>query len=249
MNQQASFIISIPTPCHESWNEMSPVDKGRFCQSCQKTVTDFSGMSDQQIISLLKNRQGEVCGRFHTEQLNRELRLPAYTKKHPFAPVAAMVAALTIAIPSVQAKNNVEKIQLASDGLNAIPQQTDTLPHIRGIVIDSTDKAALPAATILLEGRKIHTYTDIYGRFDLQLPQNYKEKTVKLKVLYIGYFTKEFVIPLTNGISYAEFSMQRDTRTMEAVMVGAVTTIQAPSTTSKPNAWQRFKYKVGHLFQ
>ena len=249
MNKQASYIISIPTPCHESWDEMTSIDKGRFCQSCQKTVTDFSGMSDQQIISYLKNRQGEVCGRFQVQQLNRELSIPANTRTQLFAPVAAMVAALAIAIPSVQAKNTVEKIQLAPDRLNAIPPQTDTLPHIRGIVIDSTDNATLPAATIMLKGRKIQTYTDISGRFDLQLPQNYKEKTVTLKVSYVGYLTKELIIPLTNGISYAEFSMQRDTHTMEAVMVGAVTTIPARSITSKPNTWQRFKYRVGHLFR
>jgi len=41
--------LSIPKPCHENWDAMSPVEKGRFCGSCQKQVVDFSNMNDWQI--------------------------------------------------------------------------------------------------------------------------------------------------------------------------------------------------------
>ncbi|WP_183561137.1 hypothetical protein [Mucilaginibacter sp. SP1R1] len=61
--------ISIPTPCHESWQQMTPVEHGRHCRQCCKTVTDFTVMSNQQIISHLSN-QKNVCGRFGEQQLH-----------------------------------------------------------------------------------------------------------------------------------------------------------------------------------
>lgn len=36
--------IRIENPCHENWNLMSRNQKGRFCDSCNKTVIDFSKM-------------------------------------------------------------------------------------------------------------------------------------------------------------------------------------------------------------
>lgn len=68
--------ISIPNPCHENWNEMTPKDQGRFCGSCQKTVVDFSQMSDRQIAEFFRKPAGSTCGRFHSDQLGREMVVP-----------------------------------------------------------------------------------------------------------------------------------------------------------------------------
>lgn len=248
MKKQSSYIVSIPTPCHESWDAMSPADKGRFCQSCQKTVTDFSGMSDQQILSFLSNRQGNVCGRFHTEQLNREISVPGNARRQPLISIAAMAAALAIAIPSVQAKNKVEKIQLTPEQSNTIPQQTDTIPYITGIVIDSTDKTILPGALITLKGQKISTYADTTGKFNLQIPLSYREKTVILEVRTLGYLPKEFTVSLTNDVNYVEFPMHGIRK--RSVSMGAVVTITTADLVSqKRTPWQRFKYNVGQLFR
>lgn len=68
--------LSIPTPCHEDWNAMTPEAQGRFCGSCQKTVMDFTTMSDRQIAETFKKPAGEMCGRFHADQLNRDIIIP-----------------------------------------------------------------------------------------------------------------------------------------------------------------------------
>lgn len=68
--------LSIPKPCHENWDGMTPSDKGRFCASCQKTVTDFTNMSDRQIAEFFKKTSGSVCGRFYQDQLNRDVEIP-----------------------------------------------------------------------------------------------------------------------------------------------------------------------------
>ncbi|WP_445711515.1 hypothetical protein [Flavobacterium sp.] len=62
--------LSVPKPCHENWNEMLSEEKGRFCQSCSKTVLDFTGKSNDEIIALFENNKTEkVCGRFRKDQL------------------------------------------------------------------------------------------------------------------------------------------------------------------------------------
>ena len=55
---------------------MKPEDKGRFCGSCQKTVIDFTSMSDRQIAEFFKKPVGSTCGRFHNDQLNRTIDIP-----------------------------------------------------------------------------------------------------------------------------------------------------------------------------
>ena len=69
-------MLSIAEPCHENWNGMLPEEKGRFCASCQKTVVDFTNMSDRQIADYFKKPAGSVCGRFYNDQLNRPISLP-----------------------------------------------------------------------------------------------------------------------------------------------------------------------------
>lgn len=45
------LTLSIPTPCTEDWNAMTPDKNGKFCASCQKTVVDFSRMTDAEIFN------------------------------------------------------------------------------------------------------------------------------------------------------------------------------------------------------
>ena len=69
--------LTIAEPCHENWDGMTPVEKGKFCGSCQKQVVDFSNMSDRQVAEFFKKPStGSVCGRFMTDQLDRPIEIP-----------------------------------------------------------------------------------------------------------------------------------------------------------------------------
>ena len=67
--------FTVPVPCHENWNNMSPNEQGRFCASCQKSVVDFTDMTDHELLLFFKNKATQTCGRFRTDQLNKEILL------------------------------------------------------------------------------------------------------------------------------------------------------------------------------
>ena len=71
-----SLTVQIPQPCHERWADMQPTERGRFCASCQKTVVDYTALSDRELVRVLSSSAHGTCGRFHNDQLNRPL-IPA----------------------------------------------------------------------------------------------------------------------------------------------------------------------------
>ena len=74
--------LTIDEPCHENWDCMTPVEKGKFCGACQKQVVDFSNMSDRQVAEFFKkpiqsfSKGSSVCGRFMADQLDRPIEIP-----------------------------------------------------------------------------------------------------------------------------------------------------------------------------
>jgi hypothetical protein len=68
------ILLSIPKPCKEKWDNMTPDENGRFCLSCSKNVIDFSEMTNAEIVEyFLNNQDKEVCGRYRNSQLNTPL--------------------------------------------------------------------------------------------------------------------------------------------------------------------------------
>ncbi|WP_299112386.1 energy transducer TonB [uncultured Winogradskyella sp.] len=72
------YSISIPKPCHENWSQMTPNEKGRFCQSCSKTVVDFTKMDTKEIQDYIhNNRNKRICGHIKQSQLDTiNLKIP-----------------------------------------------------------------------------------------------------------------------------------------------------------------------------
>lgn len=70
------FQIQIPEPCPQDLNAMPVQGNGRFCASCHKCVIDFTLKTDREILTVFQENNGQVCGTFRPDQLNR-LLLPA----------------------------------------------------------------------------------------------------------------------------------------------------------------------------
>lgn len=90
--------IGIQHPCSEDWNQMTPTEKGAFCQKCAKQVLDFTKKPNHEIKQTLLELKGqEVCGRMTLQQelaLNSEFEAWAKANKRNFQQV--FIAALLI---------------------------------------------------------------------------------------------------------------------------------------------------------
>jgi len=97
-----SFKIAIPNPCHENWQTMTPNEKGRFCDSCSKTVVDFTQMDPSEIqYYLVNNKSNRVCGHIKQSQLNSlNLRIPSEVFQKKMSPIRFFSLALLVVMGS-----------------------------------------------------------------------------------------------------------------------------------------------------
>ena len=57
--------IRVASPCHARWNDMAGDERARFCGQCSKHVFNLSAMTRVQIETLVREKEGKFCGRFH----------------------------------------------------------------------------------------------------------------------------------------------------------------------------------------
>ena len=190
----SQFKITIPEPCHEDWNVMTPTDQGRFCQTCSKEVIDFTTRSNEEVIKhLLKTPSG--CARFLPQQLNTSIApISTVKRKWRLLPLAgALFLGLgtnTLVHAQDKPKTEVTPKLYTSIPLAQTQQQQIT---VNGIIIDENDMA-LPGATILIKDTATGTSTDFDGKFSLECTNN-----ALLIISYIGYDDIEIMAHAVNS--------------------------------------------------
>ena len=171
------FQIDIPKPCHESWDKMNPVEQGRFCNSCQKAVVDFTGMSDSQLVAFFKKPStGSVCGRFENDQLGREILIPG--KRMPW-----LKYFLNLLIPAFLISNKarsqgeprvlgdtiwVESKKVLKDENGNLKAEKIELKKINGRVTDENG-VGIPGASVIIKGTHIGVVTEENGNYKIDL--------------------------------------------------------------------------------
>lgn len=88
--------ISIPTPCHEPWNDMIPRDQGRHCAQCDHVVADLTRATDAELVALFTSDARPKCARFDPAQLDRALGT-AEQRASSTLPIAAFSSLLALA--------------------------------------------------------------------------------------------------------------------------------------------------------
>ena len=158
--------ISIPSPCHKNWQDMTPADKGRFCDACQKNVIDFTNASDREIAAALKT--GNACGRFRANQLDRDLIIPQEKNKIWMAASATAVALLTIGNTTLSAQTpvNTEQTNNKTDDIKPIASNGKRI--VKGIISD--DYAPIPGVIVMIKGKPETAVTsDIDGKYEIEV--------------------------------------------------------------------------------
>jgi len=74
--KSTAFDIQIPEKCTVSESNFRPHEQGDWCLSCQKTVVDFTAMSDAEIIRFFQDKplDAHLCGTWRKDQLNKTFR-------------------------------------------------------------------------------------------------------------------------------------------------------------------------------
>ncbi|MEZ0130662.1 carboxypeptidase-like regulatory domain-containing protein [Flavobacterium sp. LBUM151] len=177
--------ISIPEPCHENWLEMSPTEKGKFCSNCQKNVVDFTKASDREIL-LEYNKNENLCGRFRTSQLDRNLISPKEKKSIWMIAAASVIAFLGLGNQTAKAQGKPRIEQTDKKQISdSTTVTTSDKSNYSGIVLDEKNNP-LPGASVIINGTKTGTQTDVDGKFLIEA-----KKGDVLKILFIGYKNAE----------------------------------------------------------
>lgn len=186
------LYLSIPQPCHEDWNKMSPEDKGRLCASCQKVVVDFTSMSDRQLAEFFKKPQGHACGRFQQEQLERDIVIPG--KRVPWIKYFFQFA-LPAFLVSMKATAQKAKIVVPNETISnrvmlekvAVPVENKKAELVKGRLVDKNGNGIV-YATIMVKGTHIGTQTDSTGNFQIKIEP---DDNLVLVASAVGYETVE----------------------------------------------------------
>jgi hypothetical protein len=192
--------ISIPSACHELWNNMLPAEGGRHCGQCCKTVVNFAAMTDNEIISYLASNKA-VCGRFETSQLNNldhKLYVDNLSASNWWKRVAIILGMMGLLAFKAGAVNKplivntgdtTKKPELHNFTLGKIVAMPRPAGNrvIKGRIIAKDDSLPIPGVSIIIKGTSIGSVTDVTGKFTISVPAGYQT----LAINEVGYYQQE----------------------------------------------------------
>ena len=161
--------IQIEEPCSEKWETMQSDGERRFCISCNKHVTDFTGYTNAEIIKTLAAASTQVCGRLSPSQLNQlNYHLVVAPKNRnwlKYTGVLAITASFFTQEVMASASNCPTEIF-------AYKKTADTKPasvrKIYGYVYDAAKKP-LSGIRVVLNNTRYFALTDKNGRYQITL--------------------------------------------------------------------------------
>ncbi len=216
--------IHIPEPCHENWNNMLPDEQGRFCNSCAKTVIDFSAMTDGQMIDYFtKLKDPHVCGRVHSEQLQRTIQSQPAPRKKIFFYWKYLVALFLMTTKGQQSKAQVKAPQsVTHSGFSGTvsvmrPQPESSVKTSRILeklktfqITDENDEPVANATVKVSDGK--YLVADSSGK--VQLYRHQQSET--LTITAVGFLPETINV---KDISLGVVKLARDITNLETVVV------------------------------
>jgi CarboxypepD_reg-like domain len=228
-----TLSISIPSPCHEKWSNFEPTAKGGFCKSCQKEVTDFTKMTDSEMIAYFKTGVN-TCGRFKKDQLKSYqteswslwslLKIPT-----PLIVLMTMLLSRPAHAQTPTATKTEQRYNAKGDMTTVTKTPTGTI-EVHGVIVDDEGQL-MPGVNVISKDSAIGAVTDALGQFSLNVPDG-----STLVVSFIGYLNKN--ISATD--EYMSIEMELDAVALdEMVIVGGCTS----------NRLSGFWWRIKNIFQ
>ena len=173
---------------------MTPVDRGRFCASCQKKVFDFTRSTDREILEKFIADQN-ICGRFRSSQLDRDLSVPKEKTPLWTAAAAGVLTLLNYHDAPAQTQQSTEQtvsyygetIGKVAPPKNSETQVSTGSKTVSGVVSDAT--GTIPGVNVVVKGTTRTTQTDIDGKYAIAV------STGEILVFsFIGMRTQELTV-------------------------------------------------------
>ena len=204
--------------CHRDWSSMPTTANGRHCGSCKKTVHDFTGMEPAQILEVLRQNAGSVCGCIEAHKVTFRPELHARNQRavyrigHWYRTAAAAVSAFLMLVAGKAHGQDTNKpatgqlpgtpalSETASKLANIETAAADTVKQkemgyvLKGTVTDAATGETIPFANVVLKqkGKLIGgAACDFDGNYKIAINSaQLNGQTVDVEVSYIGYTKK-----------------------------------------------------------
>jgi CarboxypepD_reg-like domain len=238
-----ALMLSIPNSCSENWNNMTPQEKGRFCDSCQKCVVDFTAMTDAAVLDYFNKYNGKICGRFDKRQLDRVLIINDKRFQKRFNIAASLLllsslgfgntvkneAVLPLKVQQFDVRNTVSEAQnkFLNDSIS-----NDRITIGGKIFTAENPKEPLVGASILIKGTSIGRVTDIEGEFAFTIPIESLKDGI-LVVSFVGYETQELELSKLISTEHLVINLKESEGLSGEIII-------LDGNRYKPNLWKRF---------
>lgn len=174
----------IEKPCSENWNNMTPTEKGRFCDQCQLEVLDLTRGQDVDL------SQGRVCGRVSVHKRNEAKVIDRYQMFRKAAVWVPLVGSLLYIDPVIAATRWHHEIT-TSMSLDEIAQDEEI--RFSGVIRDDKTNEPLPFVSLMIEtdqGVRVgNGFSDIDGNYSISFETDSLRdaRHLVLKASYVGY--------------------------------------------------------------
>jgi hypothetical protein len=237
---KSSFILKIEKPCTENWDSMIVNDRGKFCSSCQENIIDFSTCSDDEIIRILENTKGNVCGRLRKSQLEKIFVATQNRKVSPHLNkiLAGLFALGLTAVTESNAQTVNVKTTWSPDTTNNVVAKNNSTENnsvhksktekqdvkyvISGKIIELYDSLPINNAIVNMKNQEVAVYTDSTGKFSLTIPIYLATDTITLVISRVDYETKEI------KVAKSDFNTPLTIRLNEMIVMGRMVPYYTP---------------------
>jgi hypothetical protein len=203
----STIQLTIETPCHENWAGMQPAEQGRFCNTCQKKVIDFTAMNNREVYNTILKQDANICGRFNNNQLQQPLPLEADKKQRWHNYFFSFLVPALLFSKQATAQQKIGKVKAMPPTVNTARMGLVAYAPVQnkftfsGVVKDAANDEIIANATVQVkDGAGI--MTDTSGKFLLTAKTGQQKVTIVISA--IGFANREIEIAIpADGFSIA----------------------------------------------